>query len=322
MVFRQLLPAIFMMNIIFGQHPPVPQGSAVTIGNFDGVHTGHQHILHTLKQQAQLRQLSATAIIFEPQPTEFFSQRHGQSQPYRLTPLRDKIQLLQQTGSLQTIWVQRFGTHFADQTADDFVQQILLGHLNTRFLLVGDDFRFGRGRSGDFKLLQSYPQFTLQNTPSILVSGSRASSTAVRQALVDGDLCAAKRILGHAYTLSGHVKHGAKLGRTIGCPTANVHLPKHRYALRGIFVVRVFGRFGEYAGVASFGVNPTVSDTSMPKLEVHLFDYSGNLYGERIVVQFEHKLRDEAKFADLAALRWQIEQDIHDAKTWLANHQQ
>lgn len=309
------------MNIFFGQHPVVPQGSAVTIGNFDGVHTGHQYILQTLRKQANKHNLSSTAIVFEPQPTEFFARHHQQSLPYRLTPLRDKIHLLKQTGSVDTVWVHRFSTHFANHSASDFVQQVLLGNLNTRFLLVGDDFRFGKGRGGDFKLLQAYTQFETQTTSSILISGSRASSTAVRQALGEGDLCTARRILGHAYTLSGHVKHGAKLGRTIGCPTANIHLPNHRYALSGVFVVRVFGQFGERGGVASFGVNPTVSDTLTPKLEVHLFDYSGNLYGERIVVQFEHKLRDEAKFANIAALQWQIEQDMIDARMWLTQNQ-
>lgn len=304
------------MNIIFGTHPFVPQGSAVTIGNFDGVHTGHLHILQTLKQQAEQRQLATTAIIFEPQPTEFFAQ---QSPPYRLTPLRDKIQLLQQSGCLKTVWVQRFTPNFANKTAHDFIQHILLGHLNTRYLLVGDDFRFGKARGGDFELLQSYSQFETQNTPSVLVSGCRASSTAVRQALAAGDLRTATQILGHAYTLSGHVKHGAKLGRTIGCPTANVHLPKHSYALRGVFVVRVLTAFGKYHGVASFGVNPTVSNTLTPKLEVHLFDYSGNLYGERIDVQFLHKLRDEEKFADLTTLQQQIQQDMLDAQTWFEN---
>lgn len=309
------------MKIIFGTHPPITQGSAVTIGNFDGVHTGHHYLLQTLKQQAEQRQLSTTAIIFEPQPMEYFAKKSANPPPYRLTPLRDKIQLLQASGCLKTVWVQRFNPHFANQSADDFVQHILLGNLNTRYLLVGDDFRFGKGRSGDFQLLQSYQEFKTDNTPSILVSGCRASSTAVRQALAAGDLASAKRILGHDYTLSGHVKHGAKLGRTIGCPTANVHLPVHRYALSGVFVVRVLGQGGEWGGVASFGVNPTVSDTLVPKLEVHLFDFNGNLYGERIQVSFLHKLRDEMKFANLNELSQAIQTDITQAKDYLNNHQ-
>ncbi len=309
------------MNIIFGQHPPIPQGSAVTIGNFDGVHQGHLHILQTLKQQAEQRNLSTTAIIFEPQPTEFFMQQRQQPTPYRLTPLRDKIQLLQQTGCLNNIYIQRFNHQFANQSAQDFIQHTLLGNLNTRYLLVGDDFRFGKQRGGDFELLQSYPQFITENTPSVLVSGCRASSTAVRQALAAGDLAMARHILGHDYVLSGHVKHGAKIGRTLGVPTANVHLPSHRYAVSGVFIVRVSGSFGERDGVASFGVNATVSDNLIPKLEVHLFDYSGNLYGERIHIAFLHKLRDEMKFSGLEELKQYIQLDIQQAKDWLMNHQ-
>lgn len=308
------------MNIIFGQHPVIAQGSAVTIGNFDGVHIGHHYILQTLKQEAEQRNLSTTAIIFEPQPTEFFAQQRGSDRPLRLTPLRDKLQLLQQTGCLKNVWVQRFNPHFANQSATDFIERDLLGQLNTRYLLVGDDFRFGKGRGGDFPLLQSYSQFETQNTPSVLVSGCRASSTAVRQALAAGEIATAQRILGHAYALSGRVKHGAKLGRTLGCPTANVHLPLHRYALSGVFVVRVVGAFGECGGVASFGLNPTVSQTLLPKLEVHLFDFSGNLYGQRIQVQFLHKLRDEMKFANLPELEYAIQQDMQQARDWLANH--
>lgn len=308
------------MNIIFGQHPHIAQGSAVTIGNFDGVHTGHHHILQKLKQEAEQRQLSTTAIVFEPQPMEYFAKQKQQPLPHRLTPLRDKIQLLQQSDCLKNVWVQRFNQQFAHQSPSQFVAKILLGALNTRYLLVGDDFRFGKERAGDFAFLQSHSQFETQNTPSILVSGSRASSTAVRQALKAGDLAAAKTILGHDYTLSGHVKHGAKLGRTLLCPTANVHLPVHHYALSGVFVVRVLGRFGEYGGVASFGINPTVSHNALPKLEVHLFDYHGNLYGERIQVSFLHKLRDEIKFCDVSELQLAIQQDMQNARDWLNHH--
>lgn len=309
-----------IMNIIFGQHPPIEQGSAVTIGNFDGVHQGHLHILQKLKNEAQMRGLSTTAIVFEPQPSEFFMQQKQQPAPYRLTPLRDKIQLLQATGCLKNIYIQRFNQHFANQSAHDFVQNILLGNLNTRYLLVGDDFRFGKQRGGDFEFLQSYPQFMTENTPSILVSGSRASSTAIRQLLVAGNLAMAREILGHDYALSGHVKHGAKIGRTLACPTANVHLPMHRYALNGVFVVRVLGQFGQCDGVASLGVNATVSDNLKPKLEVHLFDYDGNLYGQRIKVAFLHKLRDEMKFSGLSELKQYIQQDMRNARNWL-NHQ-
>ena len=309
------------MNIWFGQQLPAPLlSSAVTIGNFDGVHTGHRHILQRLAREAQARQLHSVAMIFEPQPNEFFSRQANRPLPQRITPLRDKIQLLQQTGSVDSVWVQRFNSQFAAQTAEQFIQTILREQLNTSYLLIGDDFRFGKGRGGDFALLAAQRDFETERTPSILISGERASSTAIRQALQLGDVAAANQMLGHPYTLSGHVKHGKKLGRTIGCPTANVHLPAHRYPLSGVFVVRVVGSFGERAGVASFGSNPTVSHTPEAKLEVHLLDFSGCLYGERIQVTFLHKLRDEAKFDSIADLQAQIAHDIETARAWHQAH--
>ena len=309
------------MNIWFGQQLPAPLlPSAVTIGNFDGVHTGHRHILQRLAREAQARQLHSVAMIFEPQPNEFFSRQANRPLPQRITPLRDKIQLLQQTGSVNSVWVQRFNPQFAAQTAEQFIQTVLRAQLNTRYLLIGDDFRFGKGRGGDFALLAAQRDFETERTPSILIAGERASSTAIRQALQLGDVAAANQMLGHPYTLSGHVKHGKKLGRTIGCPTANVHLPAHRYPLSGVFVVRAAGSFGECDGVASFGTNPTVSHTPETKLEVHLFDFSGCLYGERIQVTFLHKLRDEAKFDSIADLQAQIAQDIETARAWHQAH--
>lgn len=305
------------MKIWFGQQIPfLKQGCAVTIGNFDGVHLGHRHILQRLNQEAKARGLLSVVMVFEPQPMEFFAALHEKELPYRLTPLRDKLKLLRDTHCVDAVWVQRFHQRFAALDAQQFIQEVLLGQLNTRFLLVGDDFRFGKNRGGDFDLLTQQKQFATENTPSVLVAGSRASSTAVRQELVSGHLERAKQILGHDYCLSGRVKHGAKLGRTIGCPTANIHLPNHRYALSGVFVVEVLGGFGVRRGVAGFGRNPTVSNTQQTKLEVHLFDFSGSLYGERLQVQFLHKLRDEAKFNNLADLQAAIAADMNAARHW------
>lgn len=310
------------MDIWFGSSFPIaPGGCAVTIGNFDGVHQGHNHILQRLCAEARTRNLQSVAIVFEPQPAEFFARQHGKSQPYRLTPMRDKIRLLAETNCLDAVWVQRFNPQFAAMRAEAFIQQHLLQRLNTKFLLVGDDFRFGQNRQGDFDLLLKQPEFITENTPSILISGSRASSTAVREALVAGRIDVAEQILGHRYTLSGHVKHGAKLGRTLGCPTANIQLSAHRYALTGVFVVEVSGSFGMRQGVASFGKNPTVSHSEMAKLEVHLFDFSGNLYGERLTVSFLYKLRDEQKFVDLIELQTAIAQDMAAARHWLNEFQ-
>lgn len=299
-----------------GRKPSWPQGTAVTIGNFDGVHCGHRHILQRLRDEAAVRHLSAVAVVFEPQPAEFFARKTGRPLPYRLTPLRDKLSLLAQTQCLDAVWVFRFNQRFADMEADDFIQHILVAELNTRYLLVGDDFRFGAQRQGDFSLLQRQTAFVTEQTPSILVADERASSTSVRAALSVGDLATARRLLGHDYVLSGHVKYGAQLGRTLGCPTANIHLPPHRYAMSGVFVVDVEGAFGRKRGVASFGLNPTVSNTQAQKLEVHIFDWQGHLYGQRLRVHFLHKLRDEAKFADLPTLQAQIHADMDAARIW------
>ena len=307
------------MEIWLGRKlPPALQGSAVTVGNFDGVHLGHLHILERLRDEARSRKLRSVAVIFEPQPLEFFGRRQGSPAPLRLTPLRDKLALLRQSGCLDAVWVQRFNPEFAGRSAEDFIRSVLLAGLDTRYLLIGDDFRFGHRRSGDFALLQQQENFVTERTPSILVAGERASSTAVRQALQAGRLDTARSILGHDYRLSGHVKHGAKLGRTFGVPTANIQRPPHRYALSGVFAVRAEGSFGRRDGVASFGLNPTVSDTPESKLEVHLFNFSGCLYGQRLHITFLHKLRDEAKFAGLDELKAQIHADISAAKCWLA----
>ncbi len=308
------------MNIRFGNTAflPHPQGSAVTIGNFDGVHLGHRHILERLRSEADARGLAAVAIVFEPQPQEFFSRQRGAEQPFRLSPLREKLRLLRHTGCLDAVWVLRFNAALAAMPAPDFIQQLLLAQLRTRYLLIGDDFRFGAGRQGDFELLRRCPELHTESTPSVMVQDVRASSTLVRQALSEGRLAYAESLLGHRYSLIGHVKHGAKLGRTIDCPTANIHLPPHRYPLSGVFAVAAHGEFGTRYGAASFGLNPTVSSQPTQKLEVHLFDFAGNLYGQRLRIDFLHKLRDEQKFPGLPELQAQIAADIRNAQEWLA----
>lgn len=308
------------MNIHLGRHhaPEYPQGAAVTIGNFDGVHLGHKHILQTLKRQADRLDLPVVVVVFEPQPKEFFAKKCGKTQPYRISPLRTKLELLRQTECIDSVWVLPFTQDFADMSAQAFIDDLLLAKLNTRYLLIGDDFRFGAGRAGDFDMLAAQTGFTTERTPSIIVEDIRTSSTAVRQALSDGRLAYARKLLGHDYVLSGKVKHGKKLGRTIDAPTANVHLPPYHYALNGVFVVEADGSFGTRRGVASFGFNPTVSesDRKTQKLEVHLFDFTGDLYGQRLNVRFLHKLRDEMKFNNIEALKMQILQDMEVAKNW------
>lgn len=308
-----------MMQIWLGNSlPEVMPPSAVTIGNFDGVHLGHRHILQHLNRQACLHGLLATVVVFEPQPQEFFARTKQLPEPCRLTPLRDKLALLAQSGLVDAVWVVRFRQEFADILAQDFIDNILINKLNVKYLLIGDDFRFGRGRVGNFDMLSQQGGFVTERKSTIAKNGLRVSSTLIRQHLSDGNLAKAVDLLGHGYSLSGHVKHGAKLGRMIDCPTANIHLPRHRYALSGVFVVIVEGTFGKFEGVASFGVNPTVSQTQDTKLEVHLFDFSGNLYGQRLRVYFLHKIRDEQKFADVTELRQQIKADMAYARYWLS----
>lgn len=308
------------MNIWLGSNlSPTQHASAVTIGNFDGVHSGHLHILQRLKNEATHRGLQSVVVIFEPQPNEFFARQHHRSPIARLTPLRDKLQLLQQSQCVDEVYVLRFNHQFAQMPASSFIQTILREQLNTRYLLVGDDFRFGQARTGDFGLLRRQPDFITERTPSILIAGERASSTAVRQALNTGRLDQARQILGHDYQLSGRVKHGKKLGRTLGSPTANIHLPPHHYALHGVFIVEAISPWGKHQGVANFGSNPTVEQTHSPKLEVHLLDFQGNLYGKRLSINFLHKLRDEQKFATLEKLVQQIHADIDAARNWWAD---
>lgn len=271
------------MNIWLGSNlAPTLHASAVTIGNFDGVHSGHLHILQRLKNEATNRGLQSVVVIFEPQPNEFFAKQQHRPPILRLTPLRDKLQLLQQSQCVDEVYVLRFNHLFAQISAQKFIQTILRERLNTRYLLVGDDFRFGQARTGDFNLLHCQTDFITERTPSILIAGERASSTAVRHALNTGRLDQARQILGHDYQLSGRVKHGKKLGRMIGCPTANVHLPSHHYALHGVFVVEAISSLGKHQGIANFGSNPTIEQTPSPKLEVHLFDFKENLYGKRL----------------------------------------
>ncbi|STZ77473.1 bifunctional riboflavin kinase/FAD synthetase [Bergeriella denitrificans] len=296
--------------------PRLSQGAAVTIGNFDGVHLGHQHILQQLKRKALELGLPVVAVVFEPQPKEFFARKTGRPLPYRITPLRTKLDLLRQTGCVDAVWVLRFNQAFADMSAQEFIDCLLRRDLNTRYLLIGDDFRFGAGREGSYDMLAAQPDILTERTPSVITEDIRTSSTAVRQALSDGLLDYARKLSGHDYTLSGKVKHGRKLGRTINAPTANIQLPPYHYALNGVFVVEASGSFGTRRGVASFGLNPTVSSSRAQKLEVHLFDYQGDLYGQRLNIRFLHKLRDEIKFDNIPDLQAQIARDIAAAANW------
>jgi len=288
---------------------------ALTIGNFDGVHRGHQAMLARLIEAAEDLRLPPAVLTFDPHPREFFS---PSSAPPRLSTLRSKLALFRAYG-VATTFVARFDARLASRTADEFVTQILERQLHVRWLLVGEDFRFGRGRMGDLAFLRSAArEFSVEAMGTVAVDGQRASSTAVRNALAAGDLALAAALLGRNYTLTGHVAHGKKLGRSLGFPTMNLPL-RHPPALTGIFAVHVHGLGGTpRAGVASVGVRPTIRAGGEPIAEVFVFDFDQATYGRRITVEFLHKLRDEAHFPDLDALRQQMIRDVADARDHFA----
>ena len=302
---------------------PLGTPHAVTIGNFDGLHLGHHAMLARLQEVARARGLPTCVLSFEPHPREFFAPDQA---PARLSSLREKAEILRRFG-IDRLHVFRFDRAFSSLSAQAFIEQVLGYTLQARYVLVGDDFRYGAKRAGDFALLQQAGQslgFDAEFLPTVEVAGERASSTAVRQALALGDLAHAARLLGRPYSISGRVVHGDKLGRGIGFPTANIQLKHNRPPLMGIFVVEVCGLNGApLHGAASLGKRPTVKGPdAVPVLEVHLFDFDADIYGRRVRVDFLHKLRDEEKYPDLDSLVAQIKRDVEDAKHFLAQTQQ
>jgi riboflavin kinase / FMN adenylyltransferase len=290
---------------------------ALTIGNFDGVHRGHQAMLSRLTEAAEDLRLPAAVLTFDPHPREFFAPA---SAPARLSTLRSKLELFRAYG-VATTFVARFDARLASLTAAQFVTDVLERQLETRWLLVGEDFRFGRGRMGDLAFLRSATRrFSVEAMGTVAVDGERASSTAVRAALSTGDLARAAALLGRNYAITGHVAHGDKLGRNLGFPTANIPL-RRVPALTGIFAVRVHGLCGEpRPGVASVGVRPTIRADGKPIAEAFLFDFNETIYGKRITVEFLHKLRDEARYPDLDTLTRQMSRDVMHAREYFAAH--
>jgi len=289
---------------------------ALTIGNFDGVHLGHRAMISRLADVARRRQLPVAVMTFEPQPQEFFAPDQA---PARLTSLHEKLECLRDCG-VDRVYVCRFDYAFAQLTASEFVARILRDGLAVRWLLVGDDFRFGARRAGDFTLLKALASpsgFEVEAMTSVVTAGERVSSTAIRGRLEQGDLAGAQQLLGRGYSIAGRVVEGDKLGAKIGYPTANVQLKRSKAPLSGIFIVEVDGIDpGSLPGVASLGVRPTVKERGHPTLEVHLFDFKGRLYGRRIGVRFLKKLRDEQKFADIDALVAQMDKDAAAARDY------
>jgi riboflavin kinase / FMN adenylyltransferase len=288
---------------------------ALTIGNFDGVHRGHQAMLSRLLEAAEDLRLPPAVLTFDPHPREFFARAGA---PPRLSTLRQKLDVFRAFGIART-YVARFDARLAALTPHAFIDDVLVEKLGVRWVLVGDDFRFGKGRAGDLAVLRAHAaKFSVEGMRTLVVSGERASSTAVREALAAGDLTRAEALLGRPYALAGRVAHGDKLGRNLGFPTANIVL-RQRPALSGIFAVSVHGLpNGARTGVASLGVRPTVKEDAKPLLEVFIFDFDETIYGRRVNVEFLHKLRDEEKYDDLAALTQQIRADVAQAREYFA----
>jgi riboflavin kinase/FMN adenylyltransferase len=291
---------------------------ALTIGNFDGLHRGHLAMLEKLKREAAARALPTCVLTFEPHPREFFNPAQA---PARLTSLGEKAELLK-TAGIDRLHVFRFNKAFASLSPEAFIEQALVNTLHARWILVGDDFRYGAKRAGDFNLLQSLESrygYQAKHLPTVTVDGIRSSSTAVREALAEGNMEKAAQLLGRPYSISGRVVHGDKLGRTIGFPTANIQLRHNRPPLTGIFAVEVCGIDSTpLQGVSSLGVRPTIKANGRPTLEAYIFNFDRELYGQKLRVDFLKKLRDEEKYPDLPSLIAQINRDVDNAKSFFA----
>ncbi|MCG6970947.1 MAG: bifunctional riboflavin kinase/FAD synthetase [Gammaproteobacteria bacterium] len=306
------------MELIRGVHNLYPRhrGCVATIGNFDGVHLGHQAVLKQTSEKARELELPATVITFEPQPQEFFRPEQA---PPRLTRLREKMLALK-PHAIDRLLCLDFNRYLANLTAQEFIDKIIVDGLQVRYLVVGDDFRFGKGRQGDFEMLvQAGKQygFEVANTHSFTLGNERVSSTLIRQALWQGDLQHVKRLLGRPYSMCGRVAHGDKRGRTIGFPTANIYLHRQNTPILGVYAVQM-NDVEQYPvnGVANIGTRPTVCGTRT-LLEVHLFDFDKDIYGAHIEVSFVQKIRDEKRFESFDALKQQIHLDAQQARTIL-----
>jgi riboflavin kinase/FMN adenylyltransferase len=302
-------------------------GCAITIGNFDGVHRGHQAMLALLINEARHRGVPSCVLTFEPHPRDFFARRAGRpdSAPARIATLRDKLAELERCG-VDDVVVARFDEHFAAQSPQAFIDDLLVRGLGARYVLVGDDFCFGAQRAGNYAMLDAAGAragFDVARMLSYEVHGLRVSSSAVRQALAAGDMKRAAQLLGRPYSISGHAIHGRKLGRELGFRTLNLRFPHPKPAAMGIFAVRVHGLADAdtaVPGVASLGVRPTVEDAGRVLLEVHCLHWPLPLeggYGRLLRVELLHKLHDERKYPSLEALREGIAQDVTDATAWL-----
>ena len=310
------------MQLVRGLHNlrPHHQGCVATIGNFDGVHRGHQAILARLRERAAELGVPSCVVIFEPQPREFFA---PDTAPVRLTRLRDKLELLAVAG-VDRVLCLAFNRRLRELSAAEFVNTVLVNGLGVQHLEVGDDFRFGCDRAGDFGFLQQAGLangFTVEEAATVQLDGLRVSSTGVRNALGVADFTLAEALLGRPFQIAGRVLHGQKLGRQLGAPTANIQLKRKRVPLTGVYLVSIELDGQVWSGAANIGVRPSVKSDGLAHLEVHLLDYAGDLYGRHLGVTFHRKLRDEQRFASLDELKAAIAADIAAARaSWPGNH--
>lgn len=308
------------MRVIRGLYnlPDLSGGSVISIGAFDGLHLGHQSLLQPLMRQARELQVPSVLITFEPLPREYFSQRNA---PSRLMNFREKAEACAVFG-IDYILCLRFNEQIRAMSAEDFVEHVFVEGLHARHITIGDDFRFGHDRSGDQQLLERLQAkfgFEVDDTSSVLVGSVRISSTKIRACLEAGDFDAAEKMLGRPYSMSGKVVYGRQLGRTLGFPTANVHIKRHKSAMSGVYIVEARLADGRrIEAIANVGTRPTIGDRLNAVLEVHLFDFKDNIYGKRLDVRFLHKIRDERKFESLESLKQAIASDVANARQWFA----
>ena len=307
------------MELVRGRRglKPSPRGCVASIGNYDGVHLGHQAVLQSLREKGRELGLPVALVLFEPTPQEYFARS---APPARLTRFREKWPLLEAAGVERVVCL-RFDKALAELEAEDFIRQVLVQGLGVKHLTVGDDFRFGRGRRGDFALLKHAGQtqgFEVEDTASLLQDGERVSSSRIRALLIEGDMAGAARLLGRPFSLSGHVMHGERLGRTLGFHTANLALARKTSPLSGIFAARVHGvGEGVRDAAAYVGRRPAVGGVKLV-LEVHLLDFTGDLYGRQLKVEFLERLREDRHFDSLDALKAQMQEDVQAARARLA----
>ena len=308
------------MRLIRGlaQAAPFEKGCVLTIGNFDGLHLGHKAVIEKLALRGEALNLPVVAMIFEPQPLEYFLADHA---PSRLMRLREKV-IQFATLPVDYLLIMRFNQALANYDAEQFIDDILIDKLNVKHLVIGDDFHFGKARRGNFAMLKEKGKhcgFSIEDTGSFFQSGLRVSSTLIRDALGEGDLARAERLLGCRYSICGRVVHGDQRGRIIGYPTANIKLFRKNTPVSGVFAVTMTGVAGiEFEGIANVGIRPTVPGENKVILEVHLFEFDQEIYGRYVEIHFQEKIRDELRFDSLDALKKQIAADIIRTKNIFA----